>query len=658
LIAAFEATTMPIDHCGFIYESGDCEVDLGRRELRARGIPVPLGSRAFDIVDTLVRSAGQLVTKDELMFRVWAGTIVEENTLQVHISAVRRALGAYRGMLKTESGRGYRLLGDWAARQDSAAPTPTTLAPTILAPVIPVRATPQSEAVRSNLPLSAGDLIGRTAAAQRLSDLLSAYRVVTLTGPGGIGKTALALEVARDLLPRFDDGGWFVELAPVSDCALVPSAIAAVLRLSNAADAISAETVARGVADKNLLLILDNCEHLIDAVAQMTETIMRLCPHVTVLSTSREVLRIDGEFVYRVPPLDVPAPDQVEPDGLLNHSAVELFVAKIRALDASLAPRGDALVAAGAISRHLDGIPLAIEFAASRAATLGVQYVAQGLRDRFALLTGGRRTALPRHQTLRAAVDWSYDLLTEAEQFLLRRLGVFAGGFTLEAAAAIAADMPSSADDLGDTIANLVAKSLVVFDASVRPSRWRLLETIRAYALARLTENGELAAAARRHAQYQLDLMQRAETEWETQPTDSWLASYAPELDDLRVALNWAYSPAGDTIVGVSLATAAIPLWCQMSLIGECRAQAERALIALPEAGIVDDRRKMKLYAAVAPSQMYTAKVARDTTSAWKTALALAENLGDTEYQLRALWGLWGTSLNRGEFREALEYGK
>jgi non-specific serine/threonine protein kinase len=209
---------MPADDRGLVYVSGDCEIDLGRRELRTRGSAVSLGSRAFDVVEMLVRSAGQLVTKDEVREQVWAGTIVEENTLQVHISAVRKALGPFAGLLKTESGRGYRLLGDWTTRQASVVP-----APFIRTPANPAFAWRPPEPVRSNLPLSTSGLIGRSAAAQRLRDLLSAYRSVTLTGPGGIGKTALALEVGRDLLTTFDDSVCFVELAPLSDPTLVPS---------------------------------------------------------------------------------------------------------------------------------------------------------------------------------------------------------------------------------------------------------------------------------------------------------------------------------------------------------------------------------------------------------------------------------------------------
>ena len=285
---------------------------------------------------------------------------------------------------------------------------------------------------------------------------------MTLTGPGGIGKTTLALEVARGLLGDFDGGGWFVELASLSDPDLVPSAVASVLGLKLSGGTISAESVARAVGEQHLLLVLDNCEHVIDAVANLTEVLVRRCPRTTILATSREVLRIDGEYVYRVPPLEVPAAEAVEPDHILGHSAVELFIARTQALESDFSPRAEDLPTIAAICRRLDGIPLAIEFAAARAATLGIQQVAIGLRDRFALLTGGRRTALPRHRTLRAALDWSHELLPEAERLLLRRLAIFPAGFTLDAAAAVMHDSGLEAAAVTDGIANLVAKSLVM----------------------------------------------------------------------------------------------------------------------------------------------------------------------------------------------------
>ena len=297
--------------------------------------------------------------------------------------------------------------------------------------------------------------MGRSAALQQMRDLVSAYRVVTLTGPGGIGKTTLALKLARDVVGEFQDGLWLVELASLSDPTLVPSTIASTLGLKLGNEEITAEAVARTVGGRHLLLLLDNCEHLIDAVAILAETFVRLCPRTTILATSREVFRIEGEYVYRVPPLDVPPPGQQQAENILDHSAVDLFITRTRALGSDVASQPDNLAAIATICRHLDGIPLAIEFAAARAAALGIEQVAASLGDRFALLTSGRRNAVPRHRTLRAVLDWSYELLPEPERLLLRRLAVFSAGFTIDAATAVMRDSGLDTACVVNEIANL-----------------------------------------------------------------------------------------------------------------------------------------------------------------------------------------------------------
>ena len=386
--------------------------------------------------------------------------------------------------------------GDWTVQHGEATE----------APPVPQPRLQSAERPPTNFPAIVSQLVGRSTAVQRVRDLVSAYRVVTLTGPGGIGKTALAMKAARGLLTDFEHGAWLVELASLSDAALAPSAVAGVLELKLGGERITAESLAHGIGDRHLLLVLDNCEHLIDAVATLVEAVMRLCPRATVLTTSREIMRIQGESVYRVPALDVPALGQEAPDIILGHSAVELFVTRAKALDTGFSPQPEDLPSIVEICRHLDGIPLAIEFAAARAAFVGTEQVAAGLRDRFALLTSGRRTAIPRHRTLRAALDWSYELLSEDEQRLLRRLAVFPAGFTFEAAQAVGG-IGRAGQSIVEELSSLVSKSLCERINSTPPTRWRLLETIRAYALEKLTENGEYSGAARRHAEYFRDLV-------------------------------------------------------------------------------------------------------------------------------------------------------
>src|SRR6202051_5039671 len=258
-----------------VHALGEWEVDLARRERRARGVPVPIGGRAFDIMEVLVQSAGELVTKDDLSARVWPGAIIEENALQVHISAIRKALGPDREMLKTASGRGYRLLGAWTSRQECTSSVDSVDLEPMPSPAGPFQ---------TNLPAATSELVGRTNAVQQLRGLLSAYRVVTLTGPGGIGKTRLAFEVARGLFPSFQGDRFLVELVSLSDPGLVPSAVAGGLSLKLGGDEISAECVARAIGAQRLLLVLDNCEHVIDAAAGLAETIVRMCPRTTILA--------------------------------------------------------------------------------------------------------------------------------------------------------------------------------------------------------------------------------------------------------------------------------------------------------------------------------------------------------------------------------------
>src|SRR3984893_1923625 len=360
-----------------VYESGEWEVDLARRELRAHGVPVPIGGRAFEIIEVLVQSAGELVTKNDLSARVWPGAIVEDNTLQFHISAIRKALGSDRGILKTASGRGYRLLGAWTSRQEC-----TSSVDSIDIELMRSSAEP----FQTNLPAAASELVGRTNAVQQLRGLLSAYRVVTLTGPGGIGKTRLALEVAPGLFSPLQGDVRFVELVSLSDPDLLPSAVAGGLGLKLGGDRISAESVPRALGLPRLQLVLVKCQDVCAAAAKLAETVVRMCPRITILATSREILKIEGEYVYRVPSLDVPSQHE-GPDDIVGRSAVPRLIATTRAMHSNFSPNEENLPAVAAICRRLDGIPLAIDLAAARVATLGLQQVAAGLDNRLGMLT-------------------------------------------------------------------------------------------------------------------------------------------------------------------------------------------------------------------------------------------------------------------------------
>jgi predicted ATPase len=506
----------------------------------------------------------------------------------------------------------------------------------------------------TNLPAPTSELIGRTAALAEVMELLGAHRLVTLIGAAGIGKTRLGLEVAREMLPGFADGVWIAELGPLSDLGLVPVTVAVALGLTLPAGAESPERVAAALGGKRVLLVLDNCEHVIEAGARMAVALLNANPHARVMATSREPLRAPGEYVYRVLSLALPAEGAQDREDLLQTAAVQLFVARARAVDLRFSRDARSVVITGAVCRRLDGIPLALELAAARTATLGLEEIAARLDDRFRLLTGGHRTALPRHQTLRATLDWSYELLSAIERTVLRRLAIFVGGFTLEAASAVVMAAELTAPEVVDSVTNLAAKSLVVVETAGAATRYRLLETTRAYALEKLTESGDFDQVARHHAEYYRDLFERAEAEWETRPTLEWVMVYGRQIDNVRTALDWAFSPSGDATIGAALTAASVPLWFQYSLMIECRSRVERALASLEPRSGRGGRREMQLFAALGVSLMQTKGPAPDTTAAWTTALEIAESVDDVEYRLRALWGLWHFRVSLGECRTAL----
>jgi predicted ATPase/DNA-binding winged helix-turn-helix (wHTH) protein len=623
-------------------EFGRFRVLLRRRELLADGRPTKLGGRAFDILVALIEAREAFVSKDALMERVWPGRIVEENNLQAHISVLRAALGPDRDVIRTVFGRGYQFIGEIRASpeigDERAIRGPEEAESGALAP--------------TNVPEPVSELIGRDDELAEVINLMGAHRLVTLTGVGGIGKTRLAAALARELRPHFEDGVWLAQFSPLADPKLVPAAITAAVGLELGGEA-SVQNVAQGLAGRRLLLVLDTCEHVIEIAASMTEAALGAGSELRILATSRESLKAEGEWVYPVSPLAVPRAD-VEQGDFLEYGAIRLFMERARAADPRFAPDRPRVELIAAICRRLDGIPLAIELAAARAPALGVEGLAAGLNDRFHLLTGGKRTAPLRHQTLRAALDWSYALLDEHERILLRRLAVFAGTFALDAVRVVVTGPELSALTAVDGITRLIAKSLVATEGD--GGRYRLLDTTRAYAAAELDENGEREPLARRHAEYYRDVFERAEFECQSRPTAEWLADYSWRIDNVRAALDWAFSPGGDSSIGVALTTAAAPLWMHLLLLGECRTRTEQALVAASGGAIQDGRSEMKLHAALSHVLTYTGGSALpEIATSSQKALDIAERLGDIEYQLRSIWSLWAFNINAGSYRSALD---
>ncbi len=593
-----------------------------------------LAPRAFDLLRYLVEHPGRLVAHDELLEALWPKTYVQPEVLKSHIASIRAVLGddaRKPRFIETLSRRGYRFIAPVTATPAGPPPSRTT-----------------------NLPEAVSELIGREAELGQITALVTEHRLVSLVGAGGIGKTRLALEVARHLLPRFPDGVFVAELGPLSSPELVPATVASALGITHVADSVSREGVARAVGTRKLLLVIDNCEHVIEAAAGMAEALLRASPGVSLVATSREPLRVSGEYVYRVPPLDVPAEDNQDMANLFSYGAVRLFVSRARAAEPRYVAEGRVAAATVAICRRLDGIPLAIELAATRIVGFGVNGVAARLDDRFRLLTGGSRT-LARQQTMRATLDWSYDLLSESERVVLRRLGVFVGPFTMDAASAVAAGVDIPASEVADSVANLVGKSLLAADVGGAIVHYRLLETTRAYARDKLLGSAEFDHCARRHAEHYRHLLQHADAELETRPTAEWVAAYRPQIGDVRAALDWAFSPSGDVGVAVALTAATVPLWTHLSLLSECRTRVEQAIANLGAQVPSDPGRDMRLYLALGHALLHTrASGGPEMNTALMKAFELAELMDDTRYRLGAIHGLYLHCLNTGEYRDAL----
>lgn len=623
---------------------GPFQLFPARQLLLEAGRPVRLGSRALEILAALVDRPGELVSKRELIARVWPNTVVEESNLKVHVSALRRVLGDGRGSnryLLNVPGRGYRFIAP-VSRSDWQPPT-ASIAVTTDRP--------------HDLPAPLTRILGRGEILDALPIRLKQRRLVTIVGPGGIGKTTVALAVADASISSYRDGARFLDLAPLADPLLVPTALATLLGV-----AVYSENPLPGLIaflrDKQMLIVLDSCEHVVDAAAALAEALLKSVPGLHILVTSREPLRAAGERIQHLSPLDTPPTSGVPTAAeALAYSAVQLFVERAaERSDAFELLDTDAPFAAEICSK-LDGNALAIELAAGRVDLFGVRGVAQRLDDRFELLTNGRRTALPRHRTLSAMLDWSYDLLSEIERIILRRLAVFAGRFTLEAATAVATSNKVAACDVLDGVTNLVAKSLISADVSGAVAHYRLLDTTRAYAREKLTQSGELEQSARRHAEYYRDLFERAEAESKKQNTADWLCIYNDQIDNARAALDWAFSPVGDAALGVALTIATVPLWVNLSLVDEGRKRATRALTSLETGTDRAARQQMQLCAALGVA-LYSIGPGAESKAAWTNVLKISENFGDTDYQLRALWGLWVISVTGGKHRKGLSLAR
>jgi predicted ATPase/DNA-binding winged helix-turn-helix (wHTH) protein len=608
--------------------------------------PLRVGGRALDILQALVERAGDVVSNQELMTRVWGDTAVEDGNLRVHITALRKTLSDGKTSARyiaNVPGRGYSFV----------APVARTRAPE--PPVASVHAVP---AVPSShrLPATLTKLIGRDRQLSALLDQLAVQRLVTLVGPGGIGKTTMALAVAAELGAHYADGVRFIELGSIDAPERIASAIANGVELASAPDRPAGELTS-ALADMAMLLVLDNCEHLVDEVAAFAERILRVAPGIRILATSREPLRIEGEWICRLLPLELPpATGSITAAEALGYPGVELFVARVAAsVDGFELSDGDAPIICD-ICRQLDGIPLAIELAAARVEALGARGLRAQLDASAGLSLHGRRTVNPRQRTLRAMLDWSNATLSPQTQIILRRLSVFRGPFTLDSAATVAAGEDISAAEVFEGVIDLTSKSLLTADVRHDVVTYRMLEMTRAYAAEKLVAVGEHVAVARLHAAHQCELFAQAPGVGRGPIVTDRATGERWRLADVRAALDASFADTGDREVGVALTVASMPLWFEMSLLDEYRAYVTRALAQVrllgPQASPIQE---LQLLLAHSQLLIHTVGAVDDAKAAAIRALEIAEAIGVLPLRLQALGAMWVACFARAEYAEAAD---
>jgi predicted ATPase/DNA-binding winged helix-turn-helix (wHTH) protein len=611
---------------------------LTRRMLMEGGRPLRIGSRALDILLALVERAGELVDKDELITRIWPNVVVEEATLRVHIAALRKILGDGRSGIRyveNVTGRGYSFIAPVTRHEAEEPPRDKSDPATIH---------------RNNLPAPLTRMVGRAHVVAALAARLPRQRFITIVGSGGIGKTAVALAIADTLSRSHDMDSCFVDLASVTDPQLVPSALASALGL-----AILSQDPLPGLItflrDTTVLIVLDNCEHVVEAAAALADKVLRETRNVLLLATSREPLRAERERVHRLSPLEAPpASATLSVAEALAFPAIELFAERAMAsLDTFKLEDAD-VPAVCDLCRRLDGIPLAIELVAARVGLLGVRRLGKHLDDGVHRLTNSRRAAPPRHRTLHATLDWSYGLLSATEQLMLRRCAVFSAGFDLASARAIASDGDTRDADVLNAILSLGAKSLITADASDDNVIYRLLDTTRTYAREKLRSSDESAEISRRHAEFFCGVWDSADAQ--ARSNAEWLEKHGRKIDDVRTAIDWCFSPDGDPLLGQRLTAASGPLWFRLLALNECARRLRWALQAGNAVSTSDPALEMRLNVTLGYALMYTAEPG--AAAALNKAIEIADRLADMATLGEALFGFGYQCVFAGDYPTAV----
>src|SRR6266436_7801369 len=615
---------------------GPFRLAASERVLKKEGVRVRLGSRALDILIALVERPTEVVSKRELIARVWPDLAVDEGSLRYHVLALRKVLGEGRSCTRyvtNVSGRGYCFVAPISRAAAQPAPLRNSRAHS------PV-----------GLPPSPTGMVGRDETVQLVSEELTARRFLTIVGPGGIGKTTLATAVGHTMLAAFDGAVHYVDFGPLGSPSLVTNRVASTVGLPvNFDDPLAA--LPAFLRDRRLLLVLDSFEHLIETIAPLAERIFREAPEVHILATSREPLQVEGEQVHRLDPLAFPPDDEsLTATSALTFPAVQLFVERAAAKGGGFKLNDADAPIVGKVCRKLDGVALALELAAGRVGVYGINGIASLLDGPCRLLWQGRRTALPRHQTLCAMLDWSCNLLPESERMILRRLSVFVGAFSLEAAQFVVAGDILEREQVAEAMAGLVTKSLVAVETNRTGTLYRLLDTTRAYVLAKMVDSGERNTIAQRHAVYYREFLERIEIASLTGSKSNGAIETWRHVSNVRAALEWSFSEQGDKELGTALAAASAPLFLELSLLTECRFWMERAIAELDVRG---DRREMELQEALAVSLMLIKGNGEEVHAALTTALSLAQVLNLPDRQMR-LFAAQHTFLVRiGDFRGA-----